>query len=32
MKSGKYRIIFEVDEKTKEIIILHIGLRKDGYK
>ena len=32
IKAGKYRVIYEVDKDNKEILILHIGLRKDVYR
>jgi len=32
IKAGKFRIIYEVDKDNKEILILHIGLRKDVYR
>ena len=32
IRVGKYRIIYEIDDKGKSIIILHIGHRKDVYR
>ena len=32
IRVGKYRIIYEIDDKEKIIIILHIGLRRDIYQ
>ncbi len=32
IKAGKFRIIYEVDKDNKEVLILHIGLRKDVYR
>ena len=32
VRVGKYRIIYEIDDKEKAVVILHIGHRKDIYK
>ena len=32
IRVGKYRVIYEIDEKEEVVIILHIGHRKDIYK
>ena len=32
IRVGKYRIVYEIDDKEKTITILHIGHRKDIYK
>ncbi|MFZ4591524.1 MAG: type II toxin-antitoxin system RelE family toxin [Ignavibacteria bacterium] len=32
IRKGNYRIIYEVDNKNKEVIIYHITQRKDVYK
>ena len=32
IKAGKYRIIYEVNKDIKEVLILHVGLRKDIYR
>ncbi|OGP63194.1 MAG: hypothetical protein A2V65_01715 [Deltaproteobacteria bacterium RBG_13_49_15] len=32
IRSGDYRIIYEIDEDAKMIVILKIGHRKDVYK
>ena len=32
IKSGDYRVIYEIDDDKLEITILHVGHRKDVYK
>jgi len=32
MRVGNYRVIYEINDKDKSIIILHVGHRKDIYK
>jgi mRNA interferase RelE/StbE len=32
IRAGNYRIIYEIDDKEKSILILHIGHRRDVYK
>ncbi len=32
IRSGNYRIIYEIDDKEKAVVILHIGHRKNIYK
>ena len=32
IRVGDYRVIYEINDKDKSIIILHIGHRKDIYK
>jgi mRNA interferase RelE/StbE len=32
IRKGNYRIIYEVDNRNKEVIIYHIAHRKDVYK
>ena len=32
LRVGKYRVIYDVDSKTRNVIILDIGHRKDIYK
>ena len=32
IRVGKYRIIYEIDDKEKVITVLHIGLRRDIYQ
>jgi mRNA interferase RelE/StbE len=32
IRVGNYRIIYEINDTTKEITILHIGHRRDVYK
>lgn len=31
IRVGKYRVIYEIDDKQKSILILHVGHRKDIY-
>jgi len=32
IRVGNYRVIYEINDKDKSIIILHVGHRKDIYK
>jgi mRNA interferase RelE/StbE len=32
IRIGKYRVIYEIDERKKLITILHVGHRKDIYR
>lgn len=32
MRVGVYRVIYEIDDKTQEIIVLDIGHRRDIYR
>lgn len=32
IRVGKYRIVYEIDDKERTVTILHIGHRKDIYK
>ncbi len=32
IRVGNYRIIYEIDDREKKILILHIGHRKDVYR
>ena len=32
IRSGNFRIIYEIDDREQKILILHIGHRKDIYK
>ena len=31
IRSGDYRVIYEIDDSERRVMILHIGLRKDVY-
>ena len=32
IRVGNYRVVYEINDKDKSIIILHVGHRKDIYK
>ena len=32
IRVGNYRIIYEINDKAKEIIVLHVGHRRDVYR
>ncbi|MEA1993317.1 MAG: type II toxin-antitoxin system RelE/ParE family toxin [Euryarchaeota archaeon] len=32
LRSGKYRILFEIDSKEKKVFIVTLGYRKDVYR
>ena len=31
-RSGNYRVVFEVDDQSRSVTILHVGHRKDIYR
>lgn len=32
IRSGDYRIVFEIDDRLRSVTILHVGHRKDVYR
>jgi mRNA interferase RelE/StbE len=32
LRSGHYRIVFEIDDRLRSVTVLHIGHRKDIYR
>lgn len=32
IRVGKYRVIYEIDDKQHTIVVLHVGLRRDVYR
>ncbi len=32
IREGNYRIIYEINDKDKKVVVLHVGLRKDIYR
>jgi mRNA interferase RelE/StbE len=32
IRVGKYRVIYEIDDKERTITVLHVGLRRDVYR
>ena len=32
IKAGSFRVIYEINDQTKEVIILHVGHRRDVYR
>ncbi len=32
IRVGKYRVIYEIDDKQRTVVVLHIGLRRDVYR
>lgn len=32
MRVGNFRVIYEIDDNTREVVILHIGHRRDIYR
>jgi mRNA interferase RelE/StbE len=32
IRVGKYRVIYEIDDKERAITVLHVGLRRDVYR
>lgn len=32
IRIGKYRVIYEIDDKHHTVVVLHVGLRRDVYR
>jgi len=32
IRSGDYRVVFDIDDKVQTVTVLHVGHRKDVYK
>jgi len=32
IRVGNYRIIYEIDDQAKEVIVMHVGHRRDVYR
>lgn len=32
IRVGKYRVIYEIDDKQRSVVVLHVGLRRDVYR
>lgn len=32
IRVGKYRVIYEIDDKQRTVVVLHVGLRRDVYR
>ena len=32
IRSGDYRVVFEIDDRLRTVTILHVGHRKDIYR
>lgn len=32
IQAGDYRVVYEIDDKAKKVVILHVGHRRDVYR
>lgn len=32
IRVDKYRVIYEIDDKQRSVVVLHVGLRRDVYR
>ncbi len=32
LRAGNYRVIYEIDDRNQNVLVLHVGLRRDIYR